>query len=67
MAAPEVRFAFTTDLGASFDWPAAGAGEAGFAERLRQALGDEFAANSVALDARREGAKPHRPGGLADL
>ena len=55
MAAPEVRFAFTTDLGASFDWPAAGAGEAGFAERLRQALGDEFAANSVALDARREG------------
>ena len=54
MAAPEVRFSFTTDLGSSFDWPAAGAGEAGFAERLRQALGDEFAANSVALDARRE-------------
>ena len=54
MAAPEARFSFTTDLGSSFDWPAAGAGEAGFAERLRQALGDEFAANSVALDARRE-------------
>ena len=54
MAAPEVRFSFTTDLGSSFDWPAAGAGEAGFAERLRQALGDDFAANSVALDARRE-------------
>jgi DNA mismatch repair protein MutL len=54
MGAPEVRFSFMTDLGAPFDWPAAGAGEAGFTERLRQALGDEFAANSVALDARRE-------------
>jgi DNA mismatch repair protein MutL len=53
-AAPEVRFSFSTDLGSGFDWPAAGAGEAGFAERLRQALGGEFAANSVALDARRE-------------
>ena len=31
MAAPEVRFSFATDLGSSFDWPAAGAGEAGFA------------------------------------
>ncbi len=55
MAAPEARFAFTTDLGSSFDWPAAGAGEAGFAERMRQALSDVFAANSVTLDARREG------------
>ncbi len=57
MAAPEARFSFTTDLGSSFDWPAAGAGEAGFAERLRQALGDEFAANSVASTrgARRSG------------
>ncbi len=55
MAAPEVRFSFATDIGSSFDWPAAGAGEEGFAERLRQALGDDFSANSVALDARREG------------
>jgi DNA mismatch repair protein MutL len=54
MAAPEARFSFTTDLGSSFDWPAAGAGEAGFTERLRQALGDDFAGNSVVLDARRE-------------
>jgi DNA mismatch repair protein MutL len=54
MAAPEVRFSFMTDLGSPFDWPAAGAGEAGFTERLRQALGDEFGLNSVALDARRE-------------
>jgi DNA mismatch repair protein MutL len=57
MAAPEVRFSFATDLGSSFDWPAAGAGEAGFTERLRQALGDDFAANSVALDAGRDGAR----------
>jgi DNA mismatch repair protein MutL len=57
MAAPEVRFSFATDLGSSFDWPAAGAGETGFAERLRQALSDDFASNSVALDARRDGAR----------
>src|SRR5579872_920377 len=55
MAAPEVRFSFMTDLGASFDWPACGPGEAGFAERLRQALGDDFALNSLELDAAREG------------
>jgi len=54
MAAPNVRFSFATDIGGSFDWPAAGAGEAGVAERLRKALGDDFAVNSVALDARRE-------------
>jgi DNA mismatch repair protein MutL len=54
MAAPEARFSFTADLGTSFDWPAAGAGDAGFTERLRQALGDDFALNSVVLDARRE-------------
>ncbi len=55
MAAPDVRFSFATDIGSPFDWPAAGPGEAGFTERLRQALGDDFALNSVALDARREG------------
>src|SRR5271154_4573699 len=54
MAAPHVRFSFVTDLGSGFDWPACGPGEAGFTERLRQALGDDFAANSVALDANRE-------------
>ena len=54
MAAPEVRFSFATDIGSSFDWPAAGPGEAGFTERLRQALGDDFASNSVELDASRE-------------
>ncbi len=57
MAAPETRFSFTTDIGSGFDWPACGAGEAGRAERLRQALGDDFAANSLTLDAGREGVK----------
>jgi DNA mismatch repair protein MutL len=57
MTAPEVRFSFATDLGANFDWPACASGEGGFTERLRQALGDEFAANSVALEATREGAR----------
>ena len=57
MAAPHARFSFATDIGASFDWPAAGQGEAGFTERLRQALGDDFGLNSVGLDARREGAR----------
>ena len=61
------RFSFTTDLGSSFDWPAAGAGEAGFAERLRQALGDEFAANSVSARRAARGRAALRPGGLADL
>ncbi|HKN27574.1 MAG TPA: DNA mismatch repair endonuclease MutL [Roseiarcus sp.] len=54
---PETRFSFSTDIGSGFDWPAAGAGEAGRAERLRQALGDEFAANSLALDAARQGVR----------
>jgi DNA mismatch repair protein MutL len=54
MAAPEVRFSFATDLGSGFDWPASGLGEAGFTERLRQALGDDFALNSVAIEASRD-------------
>ena len=58
MAAPQARFSFASDIGASFDWPACGQGEAGFTERLRQAFGDDFALNSVPLDASREGARP---------
>ncbi len=57
MATPHVRFSFATDIGAPFDWPACGDSEAGFAERLRQALGNDFAANSISLDAAREGAR----------
>ena len=54
---PETRFAFATDIGSPFAWPAAGAGEAGRAERLRQALGDDFAANSLAFEAARQGVR----------
>ncbi len=57
MGAPEARFSFTTDVGSGFDWPACGAGEAGRAERLRQALGDDFAANSLEVDAGRDGVR----------
>ncbi|MBV8106669.1 MAG: DNA mismatch repair endonuclease MutL [Hyphomicrobiales bacterium] len=52
---PETRFSLSTDIGSGFDWPACGPGEAGRAERLRQALGDDFVANSLSMDASREG------------
>jgi DNA mismatch repair protein MutL len=52
---PGIRFSFATDIGSGFDWPACGPGEAGRTERLRQALGDDFARNSLELDATREG------------
>src|SRR5574337_732557 len=55
LAHPSVRFSFATDIGSGFDFAACGPGEAGRAERLRQALGNEFAANSLALNASREG------------
>ena len=64
MAAPQARFSFTTDIGSGFDWPASGAGEAGFTERLRQALGDDFALNSVALEASRDHARLFGRAGL---
>jgi DNA mismatch repair protein MutL len=54
---PETRFSFTSDIGAGFDWPACEASEAGRAERLRQGLGDEFAANSLSVEASREGVR----------
>ncbi len=54
---PDVRFSLLTDIGSPFDWPACGPGEAGLAERLRQALGGEFALNSLELDASREGVR----------
>jgi DNA mismatch repair protein MutL len=54
---PDVRFSLSTDIGPGFDWPACGPGEAGLAERLRQALGADFAMNSLELDAAREGVR----------
>ena len=54
MANPQVRFTFVSDEGAGFDWLACGAGEAGLNDRLRQALGADFANNSLRIDATRE-------------
>ena len=54
LANPDVRFALTTDIGTGFDWLACGASEAGLDGRLRQALGPDFAANSLEIEADRE-------------
>ena len=55
LANPGVRFAFSSDIGASFDWPACAPGEAGERERLRQGLGDAFVADALRVEATREG------------
>ena len=57
LANPDVRFSLATDIGSGFDWLASGRGEAGLDGRLRQALGPEFAANSLEIDAEREGVR----------
>jgi len=57
LANPETRFSFSSEIGASFDWPACGHGEAGERERVRQALGEDFAANALRVDALREGVR----------
>jgi DNA mismatch repair protein MutL len=57
LANPQTRFSFSSDIGASFDWPVCGPGEAGERERMRQALGEDFAANALRLDASREGVR----------
>ncbi len=57
LANPQTRFSFASEIGAPFDWPACGAGEAGERERLRQALGEDFIANALRIDAAREGVR----------
>jgi DNA mismatch repair protein MutL len=57
LANPRTRFTFASEIGASFDWPACAPDEAGLLERARQALGTEFAANCLAIDAEREGVR----------
>jgi DNA mismatch repair protein MutL len=57
LAHPETRFTFASDLGANFDWIACASGESGRDQRLRQALGGDFAANALPLEASREGAR----------
>jgi DNA mismatch repair protein MutL len=49
---PEIRFVFTSDIGAGFDWPAADA-----KARLGQALGADFVDNALAIDETREGVR----------
>ena len=62
MAHPAVRFGFAG--GGGFDYAACAADAAGRARRLAQAMGEEFAANAVEIDAEREG---FRLTGLAGL
>ena len=62
MAHPHVRFGFAG--GGGFDYPACGADATGGAQRLAQALGEEFVANAVPIEAEREGFRLH---GLAGL
>jgi DNA mismatch repair protein MutL len=57
LANPQARFAFVSEISASFDWPACAGGEAGRLERIRQALGSDFAANCLRIDAEREGVR----------
>ena len=49
---PDVRFVYTSDIGAGFDWPASDP-----RERLRQALGVEFVESALAVDESREGVR----------
>ncbi len=57
LANPQARFSFVSEVSASFDWPACAADETGRLERARQALGSDFAANCIAIDAEREGVR----------
>ncbi|HEY1943823.1 MAG TPA: DNA mismatch repair endonuclease MutL [Roseiarcus sp.] len=67
LANPQTRFSLASDIGASFDWPACGAGEAGERERLRQALGEDFIANALRLEAEREHVRITAYAGLPTL
>ena len=57
LANPQARFSFASEISASFDWPACADREAGRLERARQALGSDFAANCLTIDAEREGVR----------
>jgi DNA mismatch repair protein MutL len=64
MASPAVRFSFAADIGQGFDYPACPASPEGRARRIGQALGADFSANAIPLEAEREGV---RLSGLAGL
>ncbi|MHB8886201.1 MAG: DNA mismatch repair endonuclease MutL [Methylovirgula sp.] len=54
MAHPDVRFALAGQDLSGFDYPAC-VGDAALLQRLTQILGNDFRANALAVDARREG------------
>jgi DNA mismatch repair protein MutL len=54
LASPRTRFSFVSELSASFDWPACPDEATGRLERARQALGSDFAANCLSVNAERE-------------
>jgi DNA mismatch repair protein MutL len=64
MAHADVRFAFSAGGGAGIEYPACEPDEAGRARRIAQALGEEFVANAIPIDAERE---DFRLAGLAGL
>jgi DNA mismatch repair protein MutL len=64
MAHADVRFSFSSGGGAGFEYPACDANEEGRARRVAQALGEEFVANAIPIDAARE---DFRLAGLAGL
>ncbi len=55
MAHPQVRFALSGDHLAGFDYAACPAGPQGMLARISQALGDDFRANALQVNAEREG------------
>jgi DNA mismatch repair protein MutL len=57
LAHPHVRFSLHGDLLTGFDWPAQNGGEQARATRIAQALGEEFRANALAIEAEREGTR----------
>ena len=59
MAHPDVRFALAGPDTGNVDYPACGDDAGGLLARLTDILGDEFRANAVAVDARREGVAMH--------
>ncbi len=55
LANPAVRFAFSSEIGGSFEFPACADTLEGDGERMRQALGDDFADNALRVDHARDG------------
>ncbi|MDE2018504.1 MAG: DNA mismatch repair endonuclease MutL, partial [Hyphomicrobiales bacterium] len=57
IAHPQARFAFASDEGGAFDWPACPPGPQGARMRSGQALGPDFLDDALDIDATREGVR----------